>query len=56
MISEAYLPNRWWRKDEQRWVYTITGQHERDLELVVRLASRDVTATPTSRPPAKVAS
>ncbi|KAF2655387.1 hypothetical protein K491DRAFT_678952 [Lophiostoma macrostomum CBS 122681] len=54
-MLEAYLPNRWWRKDEQRWIYTIVGQHEHDLELVVRLASRDVTATPTSRPSIRVA-
>jgi hypothetical protein len=38
--SEAYLPNRWWRKEEGRWVYTIAGQHERDLELAQRLAKR----------------
>ncbi|KAL6708782.1 hypothetical protein ACN47E_002478 [Coniothyrium glycines] len=40
-MLEAYLPNRWWRKNERRWVYTIAGQHERDLELVQRLAKRD---------------
>lgn len=38
--SEAYLPNRWWRKSEGRWIYTIAGSHERDLELVQRLANR----------------
>ncbi|ORY00974.1 hypothetical protein BCR34DRAFT_494263 [Clohesyomyces aquaticus] len=39
-MLEAYLPNRWWRKAEKKWVYTIAGQHERDLELVVRFAAR----------------
>lgn len=39
-MLEAYLPNRWWRKLEGKWVYTISGQHERDLELVQRLAKR----------------
>jgi (2Fe-2S) ferredoxin len=38
--SEAYLPNRWWRKIEGRWIYTIAGSHERDLELVQRLSKR----------------
>ncbi|KAH7402104.1 hypothetical protein DE146DRAFT_455376 [Phaeosphaeria sp. MPI-PUGE-AT-0046c] len=39
-MLEAYLPNRWWRKSEGRWVFTIAGSHERDLELVQRLANR----------------
>ncbi|KAJ4370365.1 hypothetical protein N0V83_004883 [Neocucurbitaria cava] len=39
-MLEAYLPNRWWKKVEGRWVYSIAGHHERDLELVQRLASR----------------
>jgi hypothetical protein len=38
--SEAYLPNRWWKKKEQYWFYTIAGQHERDLDLVQRYAKR----------------
>lgn len=40
VISEAYLPNRWWRKAEGYWFYTIAGQHERDLELVQRFSKR----------------
>ena len=39
-MLEAYLPNRWWKKTEQRWVYIIAGQHERDLDMVQRFASR----------------
>ncbi|KAH6866803.1 hypothetical protein BKA58DRAFT_320049 [Alternaria rosae] len=39
-MLEAYLPNRWWRKQESYWFYTINGQHERDLELVQRFARR----------------
>ncbi|KAF2645732.1 hypothetical protein P280DRAFT_513623 [Massarina eburnea CBS 473.64] len=39
-LLEAYLPNRWWRKDVDTWIYTIAGQHERDLDLVVRYANR----------------
>ena len=35
-MLEAYLPNRWWRKAEQRWVYTAGGQHERDVEQLVQ--------------------
>jgi hypothetical protein len=35
-MLEAYLPNRWWRKTEQRWVYTVGGQHERDVEQLVQ--------------------
>jgi hypothetical protein len=38
--SEAYIPNRWWKKAEGRWIYTITGSHERDLDLVQRFATR----------------
>lgn len=34
LTSEAYLPNRWWRKVEGRWIYTIAGQHERDLQFI----------------------
>ncbi|CAN9260816.1 unnamed protein product [Alternaria alternata] len=39
-MLEAYLPNRWWRKQDAYWFYTIGGQHERDLELVQRFAKR----------------
>ncbi|KAL6156150.1 hypothetical protein ACJBU6_05284 [Exserohilum turcicum] len=39
-MLEAYLPNRWWKKSEEYWFYTIFGQHERDLELVQRFAKR----------------
>ncbi|KAI8935624.1 hypothetical protein NX059_007153 [Plenodomus lindquistii] len=39
-MLEAYLPNRWWRKNESRWIYIIAGQHDRDLELVQRFAKK----------------
>ncbi|KAJ4346293.1 hypothetical protein N0V95_005503 [Ascochyta clinopodiicola] len=39
-MLEAYLPNRWWKKTDARWLYIIAGQHDRDLELVQRLAAR----------------
>ncbi|KAF2267495.1 hypothetical protein CC78DRAFT_577205 [Lojkania enalia] len=39
-MLEAYIPNRWWKKAEQKWVYTIAGQHSRDLGLLVRFANR----------------
>ena len=39
-MLEAYLPNRWWKKTDMRWVYIIAGQHDRDLELVQRFAAR----------------
>ncbi|CAO2649185.1 Nn.00g101340.m01.CDS01 [Neocucurbitaria sp. VM-36] len=39
-MLEAYLPNRWWKKVEGRWIYNIAGHHERDIELVQRLARR----------------
>jgi hypothetical protein len=39
-MLEAYLPNRWWKKQDAYWFYTINGQHERDLELVQRFAKR----------------
>ncbi|KAA8622962.1 F-box domain-containing protein [Pyrenophora tritici-repentis] len=40
-MLEAYLPNRWWRKTEKYWFYTIAGQHERDLDLIQRFAKSD---------------
>ncbi|KAF3005835.1 hypothetical protein E8E13_008587 [Curvularia kusanoi] len=43
-MLEAYLPNRWWKKSESRWVYIIHGQHDRDLQLVQRIAKRDTLA------------
>jgi hypothetical protein len=39
-LLEAYLPMRWWRKSQSCWLYTIKGSHDRDLELVQRLANR----------------
>ncbi|KAF2280997.1 uncharacterized protein EI97DRAFT_17828 [Westerdykella ornata] len=37
-MLEAYVPNRWWKRSDQRWYYTLTGQHEADLAMVVRWA------------------
>ncbi|KAF2749967.1 hypothetical protein M011DRAFT_397785 [Sporormia fimetaria CBS 119925] len=39
-MLEAYLPNRWWRKFERYYFYTLEGQHERDVEMVVRTATQ----------------
>lgn len=39
-LLEAYLPMRWWRKAQACWIYTVQGSHERDLELVQRLAKK----------------
>jgi len=39
-MLEAYLPNRYWKRDHQRWIYGTSVHHERDLELVARLAVR----------------
>jgi hypothetical protein len=33
-VSLAYLPNRGWNKDENRWMYLPASQHERDVEMV----------------------
>ncbi|KAJ4314261.1 hypothetical protein N0V94_006530 [Neodidymelliopsis sp. IMI 364377] len=43
-MLEAYLPNRWWKKTEARWVYIVAGQHERDLGLIQNLTTRDTLA------------
>ncbi|KAF2766970.1 hypothetical protein EJ03DRAFT_277138 [Teratosphaeria nubilosa] len=32
----AYVPNRKWGRDEEKWKYYIEGQHDRDLELYRR--------------------
>ncbi|CAI6341952.1 unnamed protein product [Periconia digitata] len=41
-MLEAYLPNRWWTRNSghNRWIYTIAGKHEQDLEHVMRNATR----------------
>ncbi|KAF2732258.1 hypothetical protein EJ04DRAFT_470453 [Polyplosphaeria fusca] len=40
-LLEAYLPNRWWFKRDQKWVYTIARQqHERDLDLLANAPNR----------------
>ncbi|KAJ4984642.1 F-box domain-containing protein [Stagonosporopsis vannaccii] len=39
-MLEAYLPNRWWKKAEKRWVYIMAGQHDNDLKLVQHFAKR----------------
>ncbi|KAF2230656.1 hypothetical protein EV356DRAFT_508439 [Viridothelium virens] len=39
-MLEAYLPNRRWDKEEQRWFYYPDTQHDRDLEWVRRTATR----------------
>jgi hypothetical protein len=40
--SEAYLPNRFWKEqdDGEQWIYVFGGQHKRDIEVVERLAER----------------
>lgn len=35
-LLEAYLPNRYWKKFEDRWIYGIANQHNRDLAYVIR--------------------
>jgi hypothetical protein len=36
----AYLPNRGWNKDEDRWMYLPASQHERDVQMVQAWAAR----------------
>jgi hypothetical protein len=36
LVSEAYLPNRFWKKQQEKWLYIIAGQHEKDLEFLAR--------------------
>jgi hypothetical protein len=40
LASEAYLPNRFWNKqeDSEDWTYIFAGQHKRDLEIIEQLA------------------
>jgi hypothetical protein len=35
-MLEAYLPNRYWKKSEERWIYGVAVRHERDLAYVLR--------------------
>ncbi|PVI04982.1 hypothetical protein DM02DRAFT_668684 [Periconia macrospinosa] len=48
-MLEAYLPNRWWVKTQDKWVYTIAGKHEQDIEYVVRSATRQHDSRNDSR-------
>ncbi|KUI59070.1 hypothetical protein VP1G_06332 [Cytospora mali] len=38
-MLEAYLPNRCWFKEQQRWGYMPAEQHDKDLEQIRRWAS-----------------
>ncbi|KAL1595770.1 hypothetical protein SLS60_009459 [Paraconiothyrium brasiliense] len=35
-LLEAYLPNRYWKRSEERWIYGTAVSHERDLAYVLR--------------------
>ncbi|KAF2683298.1 hypothetical protein K458DRAFT_305560 [Lentithecium fluviatile CBS 122367] len=51
-MLEAYLPNRFWKREQERWLYTIAGQHERDVEyLVKRFFNREPEQHQTCRAP-----
>jgi hypothetical protein len=55
LVSEAYLPNRFWKKQQERWLYIYAGQHEKDLEFLTRppiyqLQANQPDATLVSRP------
>lgn len=39
-VTVAFLPNRAWSKDEGRWMYLPTSQHDRDVEMVRGWAAR----------------
>ena len=39
-MLEAYLPNRSWNGDQERWMYVPAEQHEMDVEFVLRGAQR----------------
>ncbi|KAK0706220.1 hypothetical protein B0T26DRAFT_655937 [Lasiosphaeria miniovina] len=35
-MLEAFLPNRSWISEEQKWVYMLAKQHDTDLEILMR--------------------
>ncbi|KAI7058300.1 hypothetical protein KC352_g44067, partial [Hortaea werneckii] len=41
----AYVPNRKWNKEEQRWVYYAQGFHERDLGWIRERFAPDLAST-----------
>ncbi|KAK5173068.1 uncharacterized protein LTR77_003190 [Saxophila tyrrhenica] len=43
---EAYVPNRKWSKEQERWLYYAEGLHERDLEWVKQRFTPNVTSVP----------
>lgn len=46
-MLEAYLPNRFWKKTEERWIYGTAIHHERDLAYVLRgvMSSKPLVTT-----------
>ena len=44
----AYVPNRKWSKEQQRWIYYAAGAHERDLAWI---KDRFMPVTPVQIPP-----
>lgn len=47
-LLEAYLPNRYWKKSEERWIYGTAINHERDIAYVLRGAMPSQTVGPAS--------
>lgn len=39
-MLEAYLPNRGWSTEQQRWMYVPESQHDMDVLFVVRWMNR----------------
>ncbi|KAF9730494.1 hypothetical protein PMIN03_006952 [Paraphaeosphaeria minitans] len=35
-MLEAYLPNRYWKKSEERWIYGTAVHHDRDFAYVIQ--------------------
>ncbi|OTA96508.1 hypothetical protein M434DRAFT_8707 [Hypoxylon sp. CO27-5] len=48
-MLEAYLPNRGWNAEQERWMYAPAEQHDIDIGYIVRWAGGQNKANPKSR-------
>jgi hypothetical protein len=55
-MLEAYLPNRGWHRETESWTYLPAEQHETDLEITLRWASRSKMEIPIETKPVEIRS
>ncbi|KAI1456229.1 hypothetical protein F4805DRAFT_232134 [Annulohypoxylon moriforme] len=48
-MLEAYLPNRGWNVEQERWMYMPAEQHDTDIQYIVKWAERQLKAKMEAR-------